>query len=628
MGNNQNQFFLLSDFPPISTEEWKKKIQEDLKGESFEKLIWEAPGKLKIDPFYRLEDLKNIEGLDNIPIIISKSGKKRSNKWIIQQNIKISDFKKANDAALDALKHGASGICFILQEKHKVSSADLDSLFRNLSFKDLSLSFQSSGNERNILDYFITNILSTDIFPEGLILSLNFDPLGHFASTGNFYSSETEDFNTCLDLINRSSDINPLVKVISINSHIFHNAGATAVQELALSLATLSEYLYHFKKKGIGIEKIKGAFRFNMAAGPLYFIEIAKFRVARLLFTQVLKAWGASDDISESIFIHAINSGLNQTIFNPYMNILRGTTEAMSAILGGADSLTIIPSGHIFNANPELEERIYRNIQLILKEEASFNKVIDPAAGSWYIETITNILAEEAWKLFLDIENKGGFIKSFKSSYIQKMINEAASEQRKNVSTRKCGLTGINIYPDPAENPEIDSLKDTLDAETKKSGNIIAEALPKYRVSTKLENLRIRALKMKNARPAVFLLGYGDPKFSASRGVFITDFFACAGYKILPLRYFSDIEEGIKAALKASASIVVLCSSDDQYEIIAPEAANMLENKAILVIAGYPESADQLKSLGIEHFIHINSDLYEEIEKFHDLLGINYYTNS
>lgn len=627
MENTNKAFSLFSDFPSISSTEWKNKILEDLKGGTFEKLIWEAPGELKIQPFFRLEDLENISG-SNYNRLLPGSEKKQSNKWKIQQEIQVSDFFEANLKSLSAISQGSNSICFIFPENCQISNNNLKTLLQQFPFQNTSLSFEAPGNEEIILDFILNNYISEISLNETAYLSLNFDPFGKLASTGNFYKSEVSDFNKCRSLIKKISGVFPHIKIISVNSRMFHNAGATPVQELALSLASVSDYLDRIVEKDIPIDVAADIFRFNMASGPLYFIEIAKFRAARCLFSRLIKSWGPSNENAGNLFIHAETSEWNHTIFNSYVNILRGTTEAMSAILGGVDSLTIIPFGSSFRKNTEFDERIARNTQIILKEEAFFDKVIDPAAGSWYIENITQILTEKAWQLFLEIEKQGGYYKSFKSGLIQKMINDSVSEKIQNIAVRKEILTGTNQFPNFSENPDIDFNKAFNNISEFDPENIIAEPVYKFRASRPLEELRFMTLKNKAGIPKVFLLGYGNSKWYISRAQFAASFFGCAGYEINPLQYFSGIEEGIETAITYKASIVVLCSSDDQYAIIAPKAKMLLNDRAILVVAGLPKDSDNLKSPGIEYFIHAKSDLLAELRKFHQLLGINHNINT
>jgi methylmalonyl-CoA mutase len=295
----------------------------------------------------------------------------------------------------------------------------------------------------------------------------------------------------------------------------------------------------------------------------------------------------------------------------------------MSAILGGTDSLTLEPFDIVFRHPDEFSERIARNQQLILKEEASFDKVADPAAGSYYIENLTTLIAENAWKLFLEVEDKGGFLACLKSGYIQDRLSESGTKRRNDTSKRKTILLGTNQYPNTQE-----KISDTVDINrifVKKSlaGNPEVSPITLFRGSQQYDKLRI-AVDRAGKRPAVFLLQIGNTAMRKARAQFSANFFGCAGYQIIDNPGFDTIDEAVKQALQAKAEIVVICSSDDEYSLLAPEIHNRLKDTAIIVVAGNPASIDELKSKGLENFIHVRSNVIEILKDFNKRLGINF----
>jgi len=305
--------------------------------------------------------------------------------------------------------------------------------------------------------------------------------------------------------------------------------------------------------------------------------------------------------------------------------MLRDTTESMSAILGGTDSLCVRTYDSPIRLSSKFSERVSRNLQIILKEEAYFDKIVDPAAGSYYIENLTNSVAEKAWYIFKQVENKGGYIAAFKKGFIQNKLNEVVEQRKKDLATRKEILLGTNQYPNLNEEAQKE-----IDINYLKEGKIIAknniaDPISLFRGAESFEELRLASENSAKGKPKVFMLTYGNLTKRKARSAFSCNFFACAGYEVVDNPGFDTINDGIVAALKNKADIIVLCSSDEEYKDITQEIFNKLKDKAIIVIAGYPkDSVDELNLIGIEHFIHLRSNVLEELRKFQRLLGAEF----
>jgi methylmalonyl-CoA mutase len=609
---------LFSEFPPVSTNEWMNRIKEDLKDTPFEKIIWKSGEGIDINPFYRQEDLSELAYLDAIPgsFPFVRSGKSELNEWLIRQDIIVEDYSRANAEALQALNWGADSICFTIPEEAPMQQADFKTLLKGIYIECINLNFKAPGKESEIIDFLIQEINEQKLEAGKITGSVNLDPLGQVCLKGSYREGEKEDLRKSASILKKVQSF-PHLRLIGINGDIFHNAGASSVQELACCLALASEYIEKLSKEGCNLDQLSKSFQLNLAVGPLFFIEIAKIRSARLLFAQLFNAW--STEVNKNIFIHTSTSKWNQTVFDPYVNMLRGTTESMSAAIAGADSITVVPFDKPFRASTKFSERIARNTQVILKEEAYFDKVIDPSAGSYYIEKITDSLTENAWQLFLKIEDMGGFSETLKSGYIQNLIGETARQRDMNIAQRKVILLGTNQYPDFTEKLTEDANLFTISGKVNSTITSI-KPLRQYRGSMPFEEMRIQNTTGKAELPKVFLLTYGSVNWRIARAVFASNFFGCAGYEIIDNPGFATIKEGAEAAIEAKADIVVLCSSDDQYPIIAPEAYSLLKNKSTIVIAGYPkDSIDELKKIGIEYFIHMKSNVLEELKKFCEL---------
>jgi methylmalonyl-CoA mutase len=256
-----------------------------------------------------------------------------------------------------------------------------------------------------------------------------------------------QGFDYLASIVKSSSSL-PHFRTININASNFNNAGADIVQELAFGISMGSEYLAQLTERGISADVAASKIRFSFGTGSDYFPEIAKLRAARLLWSVVTNSFHPAHGENIKMEIHCVTSEWNKTVYDPYVNMLRTQTEAMSAILGGTDSLTVEPFDIVFRHPDEFSERIARNQQLILKEEAYFDKVADPSAGSYYIENLTNLIAENAWKLFLEIEDQGGFLSCLKTGLIQKKLSESASRRKSDIASGKEILLGTNRFPD------------------------------------------------------------------------------------------------------------------------------------------------------------------------------------
>jgi len=297
--------------------------------------------------------------------------------------------------------------------------------------------------------------------------------------------------------------------------------------------------------------------------------------------------------------------------------MLRTTTEGMAASLGGADSISLKPFDIAYKKDDEFSRRISRNIQVILKEESAFDKVIDPAAGSYYIENLTNSIAEAAWKLFQEIETEGGIINVIIPGKLKNAIEESCRKRDMDIATRKYILLGTNQYPNINETM-IDKISITDKDES--------PGLKTYRGAMAFEELRLATEKyaQKNGRPKVFLLKVGNITMRQARAGFATNFFGCAGYEILDNTGFTTVEEGVKAAMDAKSDLIVICSSDEEYATLGVEAVKLTKAQnanTLFVVAGNPtEHIDALNAAGADGYIHIRTNVLETLTQYNDKL--------
>jgi methylmalonyl-CoA mutase len=452
--------------------------------------------------------------------------------------------------------------------------------------------------------------------------SLEYDPLGQLTLTGGFYHSAEEDFSRADALLLTAENELPQFRVLSVNSHLFSDSSATLVQELAFGLAMAAEILTRLTDMGHSATDITRHLQWNLGVGSDYFMEIAKIRAARLLYSGLLTGFESDHNRHVPVYIHSITTNWNKTLYDPHVNMLRLTTEAMAAVIGGCNSLLVKPYDACYRDPNEFSERIARNIQIILKEEAYLDKVVDPAAGAYYVESLTDALVEHAWQLFLKVDERGGYLKAFTDGFIQEEVGKTMVRRSDRVSARHEVLVGTNQYPNFREPPAEQVIPDIAFHRPPEHHKQVAEPLRMRRAAEPFEKLRLAVENHSAGRPKVFMLTYGNLAMRLARSQFSCNFFACAGYEVIDNLGFQSAREGVDAALQANASIIVVCSSDEEYLQIAPEVVSLVAGKAIVVVAGAPASMEELKQKGITEFIHVRSNVLETLNHFHAKLGI------
>jgi methylmalonyl-CoA mutase len=603
---------LFEEFPPITTKEWLDRITSDLKGADFNrKLVWKTNEGFDVMPFYRKEDLEGIR-------VNTGAVQKSDPRWLVRQNINVLDYEDANRKALSLLERGVDSLGFIIKDPTAVSEDNIIRLLKDIDPRLAELNFLSEGMAREIVAFLRGIFSERDPDHSQLRGCIEADPLGRLMANGTLCIPEEKGFDYLASLTLDTITF-PSFRNIQVNGSAFKNAGSDSARELGFSLSMAVEYLDQLTRRGLSPGTIAGKIRFSFGIGPDYFIEIAKLRAARILWNLILNKYIPATRSLPSMLIHSVTTEWNSTAYDPYVNMLRTQTEAMSAVLGGTDSLTVNPYDTAFSDAGEFSERIARNQQLILREEAALDKVADPSAGAYYIEKMTAMIADAAWKKFLEVEERGGFLFCLKSGFIQDSLSEIAAKRFSDISARKEVLVGINKYPDLEEDAFPDA---RISPEKASPGELNVRPVVPVRGSEEVERLRIAVGKSSRC-PKVFMLTTGNPVFARARAQFSAGFFRCAGYRIMDNEVFRDPGDGIRSALEAKADIIVVCSSDEEYRKVAPEVFRAVEGKAIVVVAGNPESIDELKAAGIRNFISIRSNLVESLKYYNTLLGIN-----
>ena len=608
---------LFTEFPPVPTEKWEEVITADLKGADYErKLVWKTGEGFNVRPYYRAENLEGIKFLGSqageFPYV---RGTHAHNRWRVHQTVSVVCPKEANAEALKILNAGVDSLGFCIASAD-FSAADLDTLLKDICIPAVEITF-CGEKTAHVAELVLAKVEKEGIAKEDVRIAFCIDPLVKgLSSKGDFCSPNGEKcIARIVELIHKTKEYKH-VRIVTVAGQTFGNSGSTIVEELAFTLSAGHDYLVRLMDAGLDVDAAARKLRFSFSVSSNYFMEIAKFRAARMLWANIVKGYGPAKNCACKMHIHAETSRWNQTVYDPYVNMLRGTTEAMSATIAGVHSLEVTPFDTSFENPTEFSKRIARNVELLLKNESHFDKVVDPAGGSYYVENLTQSIAAEAWKLFLEIEQKGGYTEAYKAGLIVERIKASAAAKDKNIATRRQTLLGANQYPNFTE---VAGKEITAESVTRKQaeGNVLVP----YRGAMAFEEMRLQ-VDRSGKEPKAFMLTCGNLGMARARSQFSCNFFACAGIKVIDNTYFKSIEEGAKAALESKAQIVVVCASDDDYAEAAPKVKELLGGKAILVVAGAPACAPELEAQGITNFINVKSNVLETLKFYLKEMGI------
>lgn len=609
---------LFSDFPAVTTQEWMDKIMVDLKGADYEKkLVWKTNEGFKVKPFYRREDLEGLKTTEGLPgqYPYIRGNKKDDNTWFVRQDIRVDNPAEANAKALDLLNKGIDSLGFHIKAKD-LNADYIRTLLKDICCECVELNFKTCQRHTVELAKLLTEYFKEkDYDPEKLQGSLDFDPISRMMKKGKNVSGLIANAKELVEVMAPY----PKFRCIAVNSLALNNAGAYIYQELGYALAWGNEYLSRLTEAGVSADLAAKKIKFNFGISSNYFMEIAKFRAARMLWADIVNEYHPACQCACQMAVHAETSSFNLTLFDAHVNLLRTQTEAMSAAIAGVDSITVTPFDKAYETPNDFSERIARNQQLLLKEESHLNRIVDPAAGSYYIENLTVSIAKQAWDLFLQTEEAGGMVKAVLDSSVQNAVNSSNRARHEAVSKRKEILLGTNQYPNFNETAgEKAPLEHACCCGHGDEAGEFA-TLNTDRAASEFEALRLET-EHSGKRPKAFMLTIGNLAMRQARAQFSCNFLACAGYEVIDNLGFPTVEEGIEAAMKANADIVVLCSSDDEYAEYAIPAFKALNGCAMFIVAGAPACMDELKAAGIENFIHVRCNVLETLKEYNKKL--------
>lgn len=608
---------LFSDFTAPTRQEWMDKILADLKGADYQKkMVWRTNEGFSMEPFYRREDVAELPLVNALPgeFPYLRGNKAASNEWRVRQDIVCHDAKEANAKALDLLGRGVDSLGFVIP-REQVSADFLDALLEGIYVECVELNFQTCQRKTlELAKLLVAYLEKKGANPEKVEGSIAFDPLEKMLTRGKDTSPLLSEAKTIVETLAGF----PNVKAIAVNAYKLTNAGAYSYQDLGYALAWGNEYMHMLTEAGIAPEAAAKSIKFNLGIGGVYFMEIAKLRAARLLWADIVKEYTQSKE-SAKMHVSARTTTFNQTLFDSYVNLLRSQTETMSAALGGVESIVVTPFDTPYETPTDFAERIARNQQLLLKDECHFDRIVDAAGGSYFIEKLTEALAQQAWKLFLTVEEEGGFLASAKAGKVQTAINDTNTARHANAGRSREFLLGTNQFPNFTERSEGKTpLACCCKCESETSG---IPSIKETRLASDFEALRLHTEKAEKV-PVAFMLTIGNLAMRQARAQFSCNFLRTAGYTVVDNLGFDTVEEGVDKALEAKADIVVICSSDDEYATYAIPAFKYLNGRAMFVVAGNPACSEELRAAGIENFIHVRVDQLKTLREFNNRLGI------
>jgi methylmalonyl-CoA mutase len=625
------------EFPIPSYEQWKDEAIKSLKGGAFEKqLFTKTIEEVLLTPIYNENDLEtNILYDFQYPGIAPYNRGEnplgyKASPWLIAQAIPYPDIKQFNTALRNDLANGQNAINIKVrgnsnherQIKYGIELNNIDDFanaFENIDLTKYPIYFSTDDFFYDFSKLFSDYLKKSKIDISKLEGNLGADIFGKLLSAGNLALSLNNYYKQIAELINQYDNSN--FGVINISGGIFHNAGANAVQELAFSFTEAIEYIKSLQLLDLDVDTIAPKIRFSFGISSNFFMEIAKLRAARIIWTKIIREFGGNEQ-SQKMFIHSQTSLRNKTKFNPWSNIMRNSTECLAAILGNSNSIEVGYFDFAYGYPSELSRRLARNTQLIYLNESHLLDTIDPAAGSYYLEELTNEICIKTWQKIQEIEAKGGFFENIKSGNIQNEIKQTADIQIKDYHIRKLVLVGTNKYPLLNEKTPEDYMEYEYNEEalSEQNNELNIEQLKALRFAEDFEKLRDNSniYKEKNgAYPSITLFNFGELSEYKPRNDFAGEYLAIGGFEIKSTPAFSTPSDAMKYLLENPSNIITICSSDEKYVKIVPEFAQMVKKfkpLTYIILAGYPKEQIELyKQLGVDDFIYLNSDVYETL---------------
>jgi len=647
---------MFQDFESPSKSEWKAKAEKDLKGKALQKLHWKTFEGLELAPYYNAEDLTDNNNKSLLPgqSPFLRSHKELGNGWLLREAIsKHKNFTATNAKALEAIEQGAHNLSFEILAGEEgfrgipvKNEGDLTQLLQGIDIQETGISFQSGNTSPFYFKLLCDWAASKSADTSQIFGSIDYDPISQYLTEGTSSKSLDSLFDDLKELLQYASGKAPYYKMLSLQSSAFHNTGASIVQELAFTLSLANEYIHQMESRKLAFEDFYSQVQIELSIGGSYFQEIAKVRAMRWLWTSLTSAY-SNNETTQACYLVGRTSQWNKSVYDPHVNMLRLTTEAMAMSIGGMDEVQIDGYDKTFRHTNAFSERISRNLHHLLRHESYMDKSIDPASGSYYIETLTEQLASEAWKLFQLVEEKGGLLAISKSGWLQEQLGSSRKKREERLSKRKEKFIGVNEFPNPEDDvfsnisssgPAVPYLSDKVPVDLKfdalaeidqyvqyqyKEEKDSCQKLHHYVATEAFEQLRVNteaARKEGRNTTSFFLMPLGNKSMRTARANFALNFFQCGGYKVHNHPGFDSVAEAVEQFKSQKSTAVVICSSNAEYEALIPQIGKALKQAGqspTLILAGYPgDKKEDYEDMGIEDFIYAGANVYEVLKSY------------
>ena len=612
--------------------QWRKTVEAELKGVPFEKkLVTRTPEGAALQPLYTRLDLAGLPDLTQAPGVApclrgTRASTAAGRTWEFCQEIPAGTAREFNRTLLGALLQGQNSVS-LPANLIRGGVNDVARALDQVAIDCVPVHLDTGALARPLaMDYLAAAELAHVPYAK-LTGSVTADPLGAWVKNGSLATPLADQLDALAEWTSWAQGNAPALRTVGVSTVAWSDAGATATQELAFALAAGVEYLRELARRDVAVAATAARIRFSFAVGAQFFSEIAKFRAFRLIWARALAAFGAGDAVKD-VAVHARTGTWNKTLHDVHVNLLRVTTEACSAVLGGVDSLHISPYDEVCGTADEIAQRIARNVHTLLAEEFHFTDTGDPAGGSWYVEKLTDDFARRAWMLFQEIEALGGYAAALRAGLPQKWVKASAADKDDAISKRRMGLIGTNLFPNLREKPPV--VKANAAAPAGAGGRDEIATVKARRAAEGFEELRRASdawARRTGARPRVFIAKLGPPKQHKARADFTAGFFAVGGFETAGKEAFESAAAAAKAAVASGAPIVVLCSTDETYPELVPAFGAALKTakpEVAFVLAGLPAeavTAATFRAAGVDEFIHVRANVREVLATFLKKIG-------
>ncbi|WP_108670865.1 acyl-CoA mutase large subunit family protein [Peribacillus acanthi] len=615
-----------TSFPKATLDDWKGKAEESLKGKKLESLYSSTYEDIELKPLYTKEDGaigKEVPGLSpytrgitDLPYEV--------NPWLISQAVQGDSVQQVNEKLKNAVKRGQNVISLSLKGLGISNVKDIAELFDGIDVSNLPFFIDVSDSKTDICNLLMSYWVEKGFSKDQLVGLIGEDYISPFIKTGKVPAELESSLENWVSSAQQKHIDYPNLKTIFVKGSDVHNAGGNAVQELAASLSKAITYIEAGVKNGYSASDIAENIYFTFSIDNNFFMNVAKLRAARRLWSMIGEAYNSTEQAFR-MHIHAETSNFTQTLYDPHVNMLRVTNQAFAAVVGGAQSIEIHPYDKATGNTTAFSERIAHNVHLILKHETLLDKVVDPAGGSWYVESLTDELTEKTWALFLKIDSLGGLFNSLKQGFIQDEINRVYTLKKENLATRKESLIGTNVYPNPADvYPNVVLHKPNTDSTTS------FEPILTRRWAEEFEQIRKKANEYQIQAASSIKFGcilLNNLKSHKPRLDFVKGFLATGGVLTEESSPIYTVEEAIAFVQATGFTHYVMCGADDDYKEMAIEVANKFSEvfpKKKLFVAGKQkdELHNQLMVAGVKDYIHMKSHVPNFISAVMNDLGV------